>query len=154
MNKWSLTVATLMLSLMGTTLVHADSSDDGSSEKRLKKKHEALEGQEKAQRVQHQQMSELKDIQKKRQLAEKADAQAATQAPPQAEAATTSAPSLWRRGSKVPDDLAQDESQWVDDWQKLQLPEPGDNQRWIQFKSGYVLMDTQSNVIEDIALGQ
>ncbi|WP_404983871.1 RcnB family protein [Cobetia marina] len=181
MNRWSLTGLTLALALLGASVVQAEAADDGKShEEQLKKKHEALEGQAKAERVQAEQMHELKQIQKQRQAAEaqadkavadkgapakavadkavptKAVAdKAAPETPPAGKSDTKAASPgpLLRRGGQLPDALASDKALWVEDWQRHQLPEPGAGQRWLQLRSGFVLTDIQSGTIEEILLG-
>ena len=161
MNRWSLTGLTLALALLGASVVQAEAADDGKShEEQLKKKHEALEGQAKAERVQAEQMHELKQIQKQRQAAEaqadKAVAdKAAPETPPEGKSDTKAASPgpLLRRGGQLPDALASDKALWVEDWQRHQLPEPSAGQRWLQLRSGFVLTDIQSGTIEEILLG-
>lgn len=171
MNRWSLTGLTLALALLGASVVQAEAADDGKShEEQLKKKHEALEGQAKAERVQAEQMHELKQIQKQRQAAEaQADKAVADKAVPTKAVADKAAPEtppagksdakaaspgpLLRRGGQLPDALASDKALWVEDWQRHQLPEPGEGQRWLQLRSGFVLTDIQSGTIEEILLG-
>jgi Ni/Co efflux regulator RcnB len=171
MNRWSLTGLTLALALLGASVVQAEAADDGKShEEQLKKKHEALEGQAKAERVQAEQMHELKQIQKQRQAAEaQADKAVADKAVPTKAVADKAAPEtppagksdakaaspgpLLRRGGQLPDALASDKALWVEDWQRHQLPEPGAGQRWLQLRSGFVLTDIQSGTIEEILLG-
>ncbi|AOM01595.1 RcnB family protein [Cobetia marina] len=171
MNRWSLTGLTLALALLGASVVQAEAADDGKShEEQLKKKHEALEGQAKAERVQAEQMHELKQIQKQRQAAEaQADKAVADKAVPTKAVADKAAPEtppagksdtkaaspgpLLRRGGQLPDTLASDKALWVEDWQRHQLPEPGEGQRWLQLRSGFVLTDIQSGTIEEILLG-
>lgn len=152
MAKRSFAVLTLAFALMGPVIVHADSSDDGkSSEQHLKKKHEALEGQAKAERVQRQQMQELKQIQQKVQLKEeqKGEPEVAKDSP---QAETTS--NLWQRGGQVPPEYAADEEHWITDWQQHHLSSPEQDKRWLQVKSGYVLMDIKTRVIDEIVLSQ
>jgi Ni/Co efflux regulator RcnB len=161
MNRWSLTGLTLALALLGASVVQAEAADDGKShEEQLKKKHEALEGQAKAERVQAEQMHELKQIQKQRQAAEaQADKAVADKAAPEtppagkSDAKAASPGPLLRRGGQLPDALASDKALWVEDWQRHQLPEPGAGQRWLQLRSGFVLTDIQSGTIEEILLG-
>jgi len=171
MNRWSLTGLTLALALLSASVVQAEAADDGKShEEQLKKKHEALEGQAKAERVQAEQMHELKQIQKQRQAAEaQADKAVADKAVPTKAVADKAAPEtppagksdakaaspgpLLRRGGQLPDALASDKALWVEDWQRHQLPEPGEGQRWLQLRSGFVLTDIQSGTIEEILLG-
>lgn len=170
MNRWSLTGLTLALALLGASVVQAEAADDGKShEEQLKKKHEALEGQAKAERVQAEQMHELKQIQKQRQAAEaQADKAVADKAVPTKAVADKAAPEtppagksdakaaspgpLLRRGGQLPDALASDKALWVEDWQRHQLPEPSAGQRWLQLRSGFVLTDIQSGTIEEILL--
>ena len=155
MAKRSFAVLALAFALVGPIVVHADSSEDGksdkSSEQHLKKKHEALEGQAKAERVQRQQMQELKQIQQKEQLNEeqKNEPVVAKDSP-----STEKRSHLWRRGAQVPADFAEDKSHWIEDWQQHSLSEPGQDKRWLQVKSGFVLMDIKTSVIEEIVLGQ
>ncbi|MDH2374648.1 RcnB family protein [Cobetia sp. 3AK] len=157
--------------MLGASVVQAEAADDGKShEEQLKKKHEALEGQAKAERVQAEQMHELKQIQKQRQAAEaQADKAVADKAVPTKAVADKAAPEtppagksdakaaspgpLLRRGGQLPDALASDKALWVEDWQRHQLPEPGEGQRWLQLRSGFVLTDIQSGTIEEILLG-
>ncbi|MDH2293637.1 RcnB family protein [Cobetia sp. 1AS1] len=145
MAKRSFAVLTLMLSLLGAGLVQADSAGDGNDDKgeeRLRQKHHDLEGQVKAQRVQAQQMRELKKIQHQEKLAEK---KAVAEASPA---------HVWKRGGKVPDTVARDDGLRVENWQQHKLSEPGANQRWLQLKNAFVLMNTESHVIDEIVLEQ
>ena len=59
MNKGALRGLTLALAVLGASGVQA-AEDGKDSDDHLKKKHEALEGQAKAQRVQAEQMRDLK----------------------------------------------------------------------------------------------
>lgn len=178
MNKGALRGLTLALAVLGASGVQA-AEDGKDSDDHLKKKHEALEGQAKAQRVQAEQMRDLKKIQKQQQAQEAQEQQEAKEKNqqqggqealesekqqgaqekhkgPQAERSAASSAErgpLLRRGDQLPDALASDESLRVKDWQQSRLPEPGEGQRWIQLKSGYVLTDIQSGVIEEILLG-
>ncbi|MEO1870812.1 RcnB family protein [Cobetia sp.] len=157
MNKGALRGLTLALAVLGASGVQA-AEDGKDSDDHLKKKHEALEGQAKAQRVQAEQMRDLKQIQKQQQAQEAQEQQEAQEKHkgPQAERSDASSAErgpLLRRGDQLPDAMASDESLRVKDWQQSRLPEPGEGQRWIQLKSGYVLTDIQSGVIEEILLG-
>ena len=157
MNKGALRGLTLALAVLGASGVQA-AEDGKDSDDHLKKKHEALEGQAKAQRVQAEQMRDLKQIQKQQQAQEAQEQQEAQEKHkgPQAERSDASSAErgpLLRRGDQLPDAMASDESLRVKDWQQSRLPEPGEGQRWIQPKSGYVLTDIQSGVIEEILLG-
>jgi Ni/Co efflux regulator RcnB len=103
-------------------------------------------------------MRDLKQIQKQQQAQEAQEQQEAQEKHkgPQAERSDASSAErgpLLRRGDQLPDAMASDESLRVKDWQQSRLPEPGEGQRWIQLKSGYVLTDIQSGVIEEILLG-
>ncbi|TVU70115.1 MULTISPECIES: RcnB family protein [Cobetia] len=159
MAKRSFAVLALAFALVGPIVVHADSSEDGksdkSSEQHLKKKHEALEGQAKAERVQRQQMQELKQIQQKEQLKEQLSEEQKNEPVVAKDSPSTEKRShLWRRGAQVPADFAEDKSHWIEDWQQHSLSEPGQDKRWLQVKSGFVLMDIKTSVIEEIVLGQ
>ncbi len=78
MNKEALRGLILALAVLGASVAQA-AEDGKDSDDHLKKKHEALEGQAKAQRVQAEQMRELKQIQKQQQTQEAQEKQQQTQ---------------------------------------------------------------------------